>query len=97
MTTTNHSPGTEPRLLAGTDDGPPCPLMEIPQAWCAHCRAEQTKRRQRIRRSRPRGTEVAHRFYARHPGTCSRCGGPYAADDYIGVTLSETYVCEECA
>lgn len=86
----------------GTDDGPPCPLtvdsgMEIPQAWCAHCRAEKTKTRQRIRKSTPRGAGVMHRFYARYPGTCSRCGEDYQVDDLIGITVNETYVCEECA
>lgn len=84
------------RLIGGTDDGPLCSLTDLPQAWCGHCRETKIQARQRIRRSRPTGNEVAHRFFCRYGGKCSRCGEDYQAQDYIGVSLNGDYVCEEC-
>ncbi len=84
------------RLIGGADDGPLCSHSDLPRAWCGHCREQEAAERARLRRQRPRGTDVYHRFLAGYPGTCERCGADYGIGAYIGVTLHETYVCEEC-
>lgn len=82
-------------MTHGGNDGPICALTDLPQAWCDHCRDDPAKGG-RIRRSRPRGTEVRARFTARYPGKCTACGDAFAEGDRIGITIDEDYVCEEC-